>query len=116
MVCVGVLEKGHQTLNDESCIQCWNPIVLNSLCADLTSVLLDVRVKNSSLEVNLLLLNFDIYLRSLEWVVISEVNIHNESSTLVRSIRLNKCKLDDMYYRSKDCSVPVSKTFSNDFN
>ena len=116
MVCVGVLKKGHQTLNDESCIKCWNPIVLNSLCADLTSVLLDVRVKNSSLEVNLLLLNFDIYLRSLEWVVISEVNIHNESSTLVRSIRLNMGKLDDMYYRSKDCSVPVSKTFSNNFN
>ena len=53
MLCIGVLQESNQAFNDELSIESGNPVVLNSLSADLSSVLLDVRVEDSGFKVNL---------------------------------------------------------------
>ncbi len=78
MISVRVLQESHQRLNDELGIQGGHPRVLNSLSADLTGVLLDVGVENLGLEKDL---------GSLEWVVVTEVYVHDELPTLVWGIR-----------------------------
>ncbi len=50
MICVRVLQECHQALNHKLGIKSGYPRVLNSLSADLASVLLDVRVKDLCLE------------------------------------------------------------------
>lgn len=50
MVGVGILEESDQALDDVLGVEGGHPVGLNSLCADFASVLLDVRVVDSSLE------------------------------------------------------------------
>lgn len=78
VVCVRVLQQGHQGLNDELGIQGGHPRVLNGLSADLTGVLLDVGVEDLGLEEDL---------GSLEGIVVAEVDVHDELPTLVGGVR-----------------------------
>ncbi len=93
MISVRVLQESHQRLNDELGIQCGHPRVLNSLSADLTGVLLDVGVENLGLEKDL---------GSLEWVVVTEVDVHDELPTLVGGIRW-----------PNNSSVPLGKSITD---
>ena len=53
MISVGVLQQCDETFNDELGIECGYPVVLDSLGADFTCILLDVGVIDASLEVDL---------------------------------------------------------------
>ena len=93
MIGVGVLEKCDQALNDVAGIQSGDPVVLNGLCADLAGVLLDVWVEDLGLEVNLW---------GLEWIVVREVDVHDELASLERCVSW-----------PDDCSVPVGQVVSD---
>ena len=53
VVGVGVFEQSDQRFNQEFGVQCWDPVVLNSLRADVSSVLLDIWMVNLSHELDL---------------------------------------------------------------
>ncbi len=54
VVSVGVSQQGHDTLDDKLGVQSGDPVVLDGLGADLTGVLLYVRVEDLGLEQNLI--------------------------------------------------------------
>jgi len=84
---VRAFHKCDEALNDKLGVESWDPDVLNSGGADLTSILLHIRVIYLSLKKNL---------RSLKGVRVAEVNIDDEFSAFVRGI-----------LRPNDCHVPV---------
>jgi hypothetical protein len=93
VISIRILEKGHERLDYELGIQGWYPSVLNSLCANFTSVLLNVRVEDLGLEVNF---------RSFEGVIVAEVDVHNKLATLIGSV-----------LRANNGRVPVSEGVTN---
>ena len=76
---VRVLKQLLQHFYHEVRIQSWHPRVLEGLSTNLSRVCFDVGMIDFSNEFNL---------RALEWVVVAEVSVHNESSTFIwRSLR-----------------------------
>ncbi len=53
MLSIRVFHQSDQALNDEFGVESRNPVVLDCLCTDLSSILLNVGVEDSGLEVNL---------------------------------------------------------------
>ena len=94
VICVRVLQECHQALNYKLGIKSGYPRVLNSLSADLASVLLDVWVKDLCLEESF---------RCFEGIVIWEIDVDNELSTFVWSVLW-----------SNNGNVPVCKSFSHE--
>ena len=74
MICIWVLHQSDQAFNHILRIQSGHPVILDGLSADLSSVLLDVRVKDLRLEV---------YLWCLEGVVVREIDVDNEVASLI---------------------------------
>ena len=94
VVCVRVLEQRHETLNYEARVQGGHPVVLDCLRTDLPRVLLDVRVEDLRLEV---------HLRSLERVVVGEVNVDDKLASSVGRVG-----------GADDGGVPVSQVVTHE--
>ena len=96
MISIGVLEEGNEGLDNKLSIQGWYPSVLNSLCANLTSVLLDIGVEDLGLEV---------HFRGFEGVIVAEIDVHNELAAFVGSI----------LWTNNSC-IPVGESVTNKGN
>ena len=79
VVSVGRLEEGDEGLDEELGVLRGDPVVLDGLRADLTRVLLDVRVVD---------LRQELYLRTLERVLVSEVHVYVEVAAVVGRLLL----------------------------
>ncbi len=77
MVCVGVLEERDEALDHEAGVEGRDPVVLDGLGADFARVLLDVRVEDLGLEMNL---------GRLEWVIVRKVDVHDELASLIGGV------------------------------
>lgn len=71
---IGIRDQLNQHFYDEVCVERWHPAILDSLCADLPGLGLDVGMVD---------LGDELHVGALEGIVVAEVHIDNEGAALV---------------------------------